>query len=193
MDADWPAGWAGPALEMPDGPQRPNPARIYDYWLGGKDNFGVDREVGDRVEQAAPWAGDGARANRAFVHDSVRALARAGIDQFIDIGSGLTLEGNVHEVAQQVNPQARVVYVDNDPVVLTHARALLESDEGVLVLPGDARRPRAIVETLASTGHLDLDRPVAALFAAVLRFLLDQDDPAATVDAFRQVMADGSW
>jgi hypothetical protein len=142
MDADWPSDWAGPVLELPDGPQRPSPARIYDYWLGGKDNFGVDREVAEQVEEVAPWVVASALANRTFIHDSVEELARGGIDQFVDVGSGLPGEVNVHDVAQRVNPQAQVVYIDHDPIVITHSRAWLESHDGVLVLPGDARRPR---------------------------------------------------
>jgi hypothetical protein len=193
MDAERPSDWAGPVLELPAGPQRPNPSRIYDYWLGGKDNFGVDRELAELVEKVAPWVVANVRANRSFVLDSVDGLARAGVDQFIDVGSGLPADVNVHEVARAVNPRAQVVYIDHDPVVITHARAWLESDDGALVLPGDARRPRPIIEDLKAGGRLDFGRPVAVLFAAVLHYLLDDDDPAATVAAFREVMAPGSF
>src|SRR5664279_1499712 len=178
MDADWPSDWAGPVLELPDGPQRPSPARIYDYWLGGKDNFGVDREVAEQVEQVAPWVVASALANRSFIHDSVEELVRGGIDQFVDVGSGLPGEVNVHDVAQRVNPQAQVAYIDHDPIVISHSRAWLESDDGVLVLPGDARRPGLIIDALKASGRLDFGRPVAVLFAAVLHYLLDDDGPA---------------
>lgn len=178
----------------PDPPSTvtPHPARIYDFWLGGKDNFAQDREVGARVAEIAPWAVTGARANRAFLTRAVRYLARSGIAQFLDIGAGLPTAGNVHEIAQQVNPKARVVYVDNDPIVLCHARALLATDEYTVAVGGDARDPAGILADPAVRAHLDFDRPVGVLFVAVLHFVREEEDPARIVAIFRDALAPGS-
>jgi S-adenosyl methyltransferase len=170
----------------------PNISRVYDHWLGGKDSFKRDRELGDAVAAVAPWIRDAVRANRAFLCRTVEALAREGADQFIDIGSGLPTAQNVHEVAQSVNPAARVVYVDRDPVVLVHARAVLATNGDTIVVEGDAREPGAILSDPQLCSHPDFDRPVAVLFVAVLHFLADEDDPRETVGTFRDAMAPGS-
>jgi len=180
--------------KIPLGPTQPNPARIYDYWLGGKDHFACDREVGDAVAAAAPWAVLGARACRAYLRDSVLWLVAKGVDQFIDIGSGLPTSGNVHQLAQRVDPAVRVAYIDHDPVVLAHARALMAKDSGVLVLDGDLRDPGDILAQLAS--HPDVirfDRPVAVLLSAVLHFISDADRPEGIVATLRDALVPGSY
>jgi len=179
---------------IPPGPTRPNPARIYDYWLGGKDNFACDREVGDVVASTAPWAVISARACRAYLRDSVLWLAAQGVEQFIDVGSGLPTAGNVHQIAQGVNQRARVAYLDHDPVVLTHARALMAGDDGVLVLEGDVRDPESIVSALREHAEfLQLDRPVALLLSAIMHFVSDSDRPERILATLRAALAPGSY
>src|SRR3954452_5273166 len=124
---------------------RPSVARMYDYYLGGKDNYRVDREAVERVAAAMPEIRQLAQENRAFLRRAVRYMARQGIRQFIDIGSGLPTAGNTHEIAQQVIPDARVVYVDNDPVVLAHGRALLASDDNTAVATADMHEPDEVL------------------------------------------------
>ena len=171
----------------------PNPARIYDYWLGGKDHYACDREVGEQVARTAPWAPAGARASRAYLREGVLWLAAQGIDQFLDIGSGLPTAGNVHQIAQHLNPAARVVYVDHDPVVLSHARVIVAPDPGVLVLEGDLRDPAAVLAQVREHPDvLDLTRPFALLLSAVLHFVPDDARPREIIRAFRAVMAPGS-
>jgi O-methyltransferase involved in polyketide biosynthesis len=169
----------------------PNAARIYDSWLGGKDNFGVDRRAADEVAQAAPFVVEGARVNRAFLRRAVAHLVHAGIDQFLDLGSGLPTSPNVHQIAQRINPDVRVVYLDRDPVVLVHARALLSHDR-TSVVAGDVRDPHAILADPEVRAHLDLDRPVGLLLVAVLHFVTEQEDPSRIVAAFRDALAPGS-
>src|SRR4051812_1574476 len=139
-----------------------HPARRYNYWLGGKDHFAADRESGDQLAAAFPTARIAARENRDFLRRTVRCLAEAGVDQFLDIGTGLPVPDNTHEIAQRVLPSARILYVDNDPLVMTHARALtIGTPEGRTgYLQADLRDPDAI---LARPDVLDLDRPVALL------------------------------
>jgi hypothetical protein len=174
-------------------PTLPHPARIYDYWVGGKDNFTADRRVGAEVAELAPWVISGARGNRAFLGRAVSWLAEAGVDQFLDVGAGLPGAGNVHEVAQAVNPLARTVYVDNDDVVLVHARALLARDDRTIAVSGDARAPWTILDDPAVRAHLDLNRPVALLLVAVLHFIVSQEQAAGIVAAFRDRLAPGSY
>ncbi|MFC6879279.1 MULTISPECIES: SAM-dependent methyltransferase [Actinomadura] len=148
---------------------RPSPARTYDWLLGGTDNFAVDRQFGHELLELQPIARTAARANRAFLVRVVRYMAhRAGLDQFLDIGSGLPTVDNVHEIALRINPAARVVYVDNDPHVLTHARALLEHDERTVIVDGDFSDPEALLADPQIRGHLDLSRPVGVLALAAL-------------------------
>jgi SAM-dependent methyltransferase len=173
-------------------PLRPNPARVYEHWLGGKDAFGPDRAVAEKVAQIAPWVVAGARGNRSFLTCVITYLARSGITQFLDVGSGLPTSGNVHQIAQRINPDSRVVYVDLDPVVLVHARALLATDPGTIAVAGDARDPHAILNDPDVRAHLDLSRPVAALFIAVLHFVREEECPAGIVAAFQDALAPGS-
>jgi SAM-dependent methyltransferase len=172
---------------------RAHPARVYNAWLvGGKDNFAADRQVADHVARVAPWAVTGARANRSFLRRAVSFLAGEGISQFLDVGAGLPSAGNVHEVAQRLQPDARVCYLDNDPVVLAHARALL-AGETTIAVAGDARDPHAILADTEVLAHIDFQRPVAVLFVAIIHFLRATDDPAGVVAAFRDALAPGSF
>ena len=157
-----------------------HPARVYDYWLGGKDNFPADRALAEMMIQAIPNMRGLAAANRAFLRRAVRYLAaEAGVRQFLDIGTGIPTSPNVHEVAQEVAPGTRVVYVDNDPIVLAHARALLTSQDAgeTAFIMADLREPKSILDhpTLAAT--LDLGQPVAVMLVAVLMYFRDTDDP----------------
>jgi hypothetical protein len=171
-----------------------NPARVYDALLGGKDHYPVDRGAADAILAAAPQARQGARENRAFLQRAVRYLAaEAGIDQFLDIGTGLPTQGNVHEVARQVAPDARVVYVDHDPVVHAHANALLANNSPTtLAVLADLREPEAILADSQVRRLLDFTRPVAVLLVAVLHFIRDAEDPAGIVARLRDAMAPGS-
>lgn len=174
----------------------PSPARMYDYFLGGKDNYRADRETADKaLALAPPGLRDTIRENRRFLQRAVRFLTEeAGIRQFIDIGAGLPTQGNVHEIARRLAPESRVVYVDNDPVVLTHAHVLLEKmASGVTVIEGDMRRPDDILAHPELLSRIDFDRPVAVLLVAVLHFVTDEEAPAAFIRRFRDVIAPGSY
>jgi SAM-dependent methyltransferase len=171
----------------------PNPARMYDYFLSGKDNFPADKAAADKLLEVVPLTRAGARENRAFLQRAVRFLAGdAGIRQFLDIGTGLPTQGNVHEIAQSIAPDARVVYVDNDPVVHVHANALLSGANTATVLE-DLRRPDAIIEHPTTQQFIDFDQPVAVLLLAVLHFIRDQEDPAGIVARLKAAMAPGSY
>jgi hypothetical protein len=173
-----------------------HPARVYDYWLGGKDNFAADRKVGDSVMAAIPSAPLLARENRAFLGRAVRYLAaEAGIRQFLDIGTGIPTAGNTHEVAQAAAPDARVVYVDNDPIVLAHARALMTSDPAgaTAFILGDFRDPGKILADPALGDTLDLGKPVALILAALLHFFTDDENPQAIVSSLLDALPSGSY
>lgn len=175
---------------------RPHPARVYDYYLGGKTNFAADRELAEKTLAVMPAARTAARENRAFLGRAVRFLAgEAGVRQFLDVGVGLPAAHNVHEVAQAAAPASRVVYVDNDPLVITHARALLTSTgEGrTAYVHADLRDPAAILSAPAVRGVLDLSQPAALLLAAVLHFVPDEDQPAEAVAALLGALAPGSY
>jgi hypothetical protein len=157
-----------------------HPARVYDYWLGGKDNFPADRALAEHIMEAIPTMRTMAAANRAFLSRAVRYLAEeAGIRQFLDIGTGIPTSPNVHEVAQAVAPDSRVVYVDNDPIVLAHARALLTSQEAgeTSFIGADLRQPKSILDHPTLTSTLDLSQPVAVMLVAVLMYFRDTDNP----------------
>ena len=173
----------------------PHSARVYDYWLGGKDNMAVDREVGDRILRAVPRQRRHVRANRAFLVRAVRHLVeKAGIRQIVDIGSGLPTAPNVHEVAHALAPDTTVFYVDNDPVVLAHARALLTSHvpDRVFVVEGDLRRPDTLTERLRQLPSFDPDAPTAVLMLALLMSITDADRPHDLVDALLAPLPSGS-
>jgi len=189
-----PAVAAGESVPPGIDVSKPNIARVYDAFLDGKDNFAADRAVVKQTLEIAPDAAAGAKANRAFLRRVVRYLAgRAGVDQFLDIGSGLPNSGNVHEIAQEVNPSARVVYVDNDPVVLLHARALLARAPTVAVVTADARRPAEIIESPWVRELIDFRRPVALLMFAILHHIRDDEDPDGIVAQFRDAAVPGSY
>ena len=177
----------------------PNVARVWDYQLGGKDNFAVDRAAADALNEAcrAVGAPDGrvvARENRDFIGRAVHYLAGpAGIGQFIDIGAGLPTQGNVHHIAQKVNPDAKVVYVDYDPLVLAHGRALLADNDNTTVITADLRRPDEILDNPDLRGLIDLTQPVAVLLVAVLHLLPDDEKPAAIVAHLRDALAPGGY
>ena len=171
-----------------------HPARIYDYWLGGKDNFEADRVAGEATIAAYPAIRASARANRAFLARSVRYLAaESGIRQFLDIGTGLPTANNTHEVAQSVAPESRIVYVDNDPLVLSHARALLNSrPEGVTdYLDADLRDTDRILDLAAGT--LDFSRPVAIMLLAILHYIPDTDEAQRIVTRLVDRVPSGSY
>ena len=170
-----------------------HPARVYDYWLGGKDNFPADREVGDRVLAIVPEILQSVRANRAFLKRAVRLAAEAGIGQFLDVGSGLPTAENTHEIAKRVAHDAHVGYVDNDPVVATHGRALLADSGSTTVVQADVSEPEAILGHPEVRGLIDFDQPVAVLMLGVLHLVADEQDPFGIVARFREVMAPGSF
>jgi hypothetical protein len=163
----------------------PHPARRYNYWLGGKDHFQADRDSGDAIAELFPTVRAAALANRAFMRRAVTYVARQGVRQFLDIGTGIPAPNNTHEVAQAINPDTHVVYVDNDPIVMSHARALLTSREGGLTayLEADLRDYEEILNHPDVRRVLDLGQPVGLLLVAILHFLVDADDPAGIVAA----------
>jgi hypothetical protein len=172
----------------------PNVARVYDYLLGGKDNFAADRAAGDQIIKLVPTAAVDARENRAFLSRAVAYLAgEASVRQFLDIGSGLPTMQNVHQVAQKADPQARVAYVDNDMVVIRHASALMKSEPtGVVsVIEGDLLDPDALIET--AKNHLDFSQPVAVLLIAILHFIEDASAPWEIVATLMGAMPAGSY
>jgi S-adenosyl methyltransferase len=184
------------------GPERPlasyasvaHVARVYDYLLGGKDNFAADREAAEQAMRINPDIVSTARANRAFlVRTTSYLVAQAGIRQFLDIGTGMPTNNNIHEVAQSIAPESRIVYVDHDPIVLTHARALLSSvPEGATdYIEADLREPGKILAEAAQT--LDFSRPVAIMLIAILHLILDRDDPYDLVSQLVNAVVPGSY
>ena len=170
-----------------------HPARVYNYWLGGKDHFAADREVGEQTKEAYPGIVAGVQAQRAFLASAVRYLAGTGVRQFLDIGTGLPVANNTHEVAQSVAPESRVVYVDNDPMVLAHARALLTSTpEGACAyLDADIRDTDGVLR--AASGLLDFGQPVAVMLIGILQLIPDSDDPAGIAARLVSAVPAGSW
>jgi S-adenosyl methyltransferase len=173
---------------------RPSIARVYDFFLGGKDNFAIDRMAGQKALEITPDAMEAGRASRAFLRRTVRLLAaEAGIRQFLDLGSGLPSQGNVHEVAHSVDPSIRVVYVDNDPMVLTHGRALLADNHTTTVIEADIRRPDEILHNATVRQYLDFTKPVGLLMLAVLHHVGDDEAPAEIAAKLRASLAPGSY
>jgi S-adenosyl methyltransferase len=181
--------WAPAELDL----DRPNAARMYDYYLGGSHNVAVDRELAAKVLDTWPDLPRAAQADRAFLRRAVRFLAGEGIRQFLDIGSGIPTVGNVHEVAQAEAPDARVVYVDTDPVAVTHSRAILTGDELTAVVEADGRDPARLLANPVVTGQLDLSRPVGLLMVALLHFVPDESDPHDILARYAAALAPGSW
>lgn len=181
--------WAPDELDL----DRPNAARMYDYYLGGSHNFAVDRELAGRALEVWPDMPRSAQANRAFLRRAVRFLAQQGVRQFLDIGSGIPTVGNVHEIAQEVAPDARVVYVDLDPIAVTHSSALLAPDPRTTVVRADGTEPERLLTDPAVTAQLDLSRPVGLLMFAVLHFVQDAADPRGILRRYAALLAPGSW
>ncbi|MFJ4779947.1 SAM-dependent methyltransferase [Streptomyces sp. NPDC088762] len=180
--------WAPPGIDI----SVPSVSRIYDYYLGGSHNFEVDRQTARRAMEFMPGLPKIMQANRAFMRRTVRHAVAEGVTQFLDIGSGIPTFGNVHEIAQGASPEARVVYVDHDPVAVAHSKAVLEGDEHTGVVAADLRKPRDILSDPEVGRLLDLDRPVALLLVAVLHFVEDADEPYAAVAQLRDALAPGS-
>jgi hypothetical protein len=173
---------------------KPNIARVYDYFVGGKDNFAVDREFAHRAMELAPKAPLAAQNNRAFLRRAVRFLVgEAGITQMIDIGSGLPATGNTSEVAHEINPAVHVVYADNDPVVYTHSKALLSDPVYADIIHADIRDPAEILDDPIVSRLIDFDRPIGLLLLAVLHHIEDYEDPEGIVARLRDAMPSGSY
>jgi hypothetical protein len=187
-DPDWPL----PEINV----TMAHPARVYDYLLGGKDNFAADRALGDAVAKAMPSAREMVRANRAFLGRAVRYLVtEAGVRQFLDVGTGIPTAGNTHEVAQATAPESRIVYVDNDPIVLAHARALMTSDPAgaTAFMRADLRDPDTILDDPALRRTLNLGEPVALMLIAILMYMRDEEDPRGLVSALMDALPSGSY
>ncbi|MEU9701533.1 SAM-dependent methyltransferase [Streptomyces sp. NPDC047981] len=180
--------WAPPGIDI----SVPSVSRMYDFYLGGSHNFEVDREAARKAMEFMPGLPKIMQANRAFMRRAVRFAVDNGVTQFLDIGSGIPTFGNVHEVAQAASPEARVVYVDHDPVAVAHSRAVLEGNDRAAVVAADLRKPREILNSPEVRELLDLERPVALLLVAVLHFLEDEDEPGAAVAELLAALAPGS-
>lgn len=191
----FPPGDTAESPGIPPGvdPTRPSPARLYDYFLGGTINFAVDREAGEKLKQAAPDLVDAMLANRGFHGRAAVWLARHGITQFIDIGSGLPTQNNTHESVHRVNPAARVVYVDNDPLVAAHAQALLADDGTTGLITADLREPGLILDHPELHRLIDFGEPVGLLMTAVMHFVADGSDPWSLVARYMTAVAPGSY
>ncbi|WJV50799.1 SAM-dependent methyltransferase [Streptomyces flavofungini] len=170
----------------------PHPARMYDWFLGGKDNYPADWAAAEEVVRLMPGARETAWANREFMHRAVRFVAGQGVRQFLDVGTGIPTEPNLHQIAQDVAPDARVVYTDNDPIVLRHAEALLRGrPEGrTAYVQADLRDPESIIEY--ARAHLDFTRPIALSLIALLHYVTDEQDPQGIVDTLLEPLAPGS-
>jgi SAM-dependent methyltransferase len=181
--------WVPPEVDT----KRANVARVYDYWLGGSHNFLADQDLARAISAMVPNMREGARANRAFLGRAVRFLAAAGITQFVDVGSGIPTEGNVHEIAQQAAPGARVVYADIDPVAVAHSQAILAGNPDAGVVQADLRQPERILAAPATRNLIDFGRPVGLLLVMVLHFLAEDDRPWQVVARLRDALAPGSY
>jgi hypothetical protein len=187
-------GYGGPRWK-PEGidVERPSPARVYDYLLGGDHNFTVDRDVAEQMFIADPTAADWVQTNRAFLRRAVLFMIAAGLRQFLDIGSGIPTVGHVHDIAQSAAPDARVAFVDIDPLAVAHSRDILRRNALTCVVQEDVRRPQRMLAAPAVRQLLDLDRPVALLLVGLLHFLNDADDPAGIVAQLTASLASGSY
>jgi len=176
----------------PFDPTKPNIARVWDYWLGGKDNFAADRELAEKMLAVHPVSAQMARENRQFLGRAVSYVATRGIRQFIDVGAGLPTAVNTHDIARQADPHTRVAYVDNDPIVISHARSLLARSPGVIAVPGDMRNPGAILTDSALTELIDLAAPACVILSAVLHFA-DAGTAREVAAAFARAIVPGSY
>ena len=181
-----------PLPSVPD-TDRPNSARMYDYYLGGSAHFAVDRQAADDALEVLPQSAVYARANRAFLGRVVRFLLEQGIDQFLDLGSGIPTVGNVHEIAHRTNPRARVAYVDHEPVAVAHAKRMLEGQKNVTITQADVREPGSVLNAPGVTEMIDFERPLAVLAIAILPFVPDDTEARELVAAYRDAGPLGSW
>ena len=181
--------WVPPGVDT----KRANVARIYDYWLGGTHNFLADQDVGRAIASVEPRMREIARANRAFLGRAVRFLASAGIDQFLDLGSGIPTSGNVHEIAQEADPRAAVVYVDVDPVAIAHSKVILAGNDRAAIVEADLREPEKILAHDTVGRLIDFSRPVGLILLVVLHFISDSEDPWHIVATLRDALAPGSY
>ena len=172
--------------------EKASAARLYDYFLGGSYNFEADRALGRQIEQAAPGVPEFAFLNRSYLRRAVRYLVERGVDQFLDLGSGIPTAGNVHEIAQKANPNARVVYVDNEPVAVAHADLLLEDNPNAVAIESDLQDTAYVLGHEKTRGLLDFSRPIGLLAVAVLHFLPADVDPHAVLAQYRQALPAGS-
>ena len=180
--------WAPAEIDL----DRPSAARVYDYYLGGFHNFPADRQMAQEAIRMWPELPMMMRANRAFLRRAVRFAVAQGVTQFLDIGSGIPTVGNSHEIARQADSKSRVVYVDVDPVAVTHSRAILVGDVQTTVVHADLRDPERILDDESVRQLIDFDRPVAVLLVAVLHFVPDEDDPRAAISRLGEAVAPGS-
>jgi S-adenosyl methyltransferase len=181
--------WVPPDVDI----KLANTARVYDYWLGGSHNFLADQDLARAIAAVEPNTRAGVRANRAFLGRAVRFMAAAGVTQFLDIGSGIPTEGNVHEIAQQASPGARVVYADIDPVAVAHSRAILAGNPDAAIIQADLLEPERILAHETTRRLIDFDRPVGLLLAMVLPFVADAAEPWRVVARLRDALASGSY
>ncbi len=181
--------WVPPGVDT----KRANVARIYDYWLGGTHNFLADQDVGRAIAAVEPRMRAIARANRAFLGRAVRFLGTVGIDQFLDLGSGIPTSGNVHEIAQQANPAARVAYVDIDPVAIAHSKVILAGNACAAIVDADLREPEKVLAHDTVGRLIDLSRPAGLILLVVLHFIADAEDPWQIVATLRDALAPGSY
>jgi S-adenosyl methyltransferase len=181
--------WVPPGVDT----KRANVARVYDYWLGGTHNFLADQDLARSIAAVVPAASEAARDNRAFLGRAVRFLAANGIRQFLDLGSGIPTEGNVHEIASQVSPGARVVYADNDQVAVAHSRAILTGNSDAAVIEADLRKPQEILSSETARALIDFSQPTGLLLNMVLHFIDDSEDPWQIVATLRDALAPDSY
>jgi SAM-dependent methyltransferase len=182
-------GWLSAGAD----PSKPSIARVYDFWLGGDHNLVVDRELGEAMARLDPWIPSACKANRAFLGRAVQYLAGAGIRQFLDLGSGIPTGGNVHQIAQSLAPDARVIYVDRDPAAVADSRTLLADTENAAIIEADIRKPAEILSDPEVRSLIDFARPVAVMLVGVLHFVPDGDQPHEIVRELGEACAPGSY
>lgn len=170
-----------------------NPARVYDYWLGGSSNFAVDRELGDRMIAIDPRVVPMVRENRSFLRRVVTWLCENGVSQFLDLGSGIPTVGNVHEVAARINPAVKVAYVDSEPVAVAYSARLLEENQNATITHADLRDAQTVLSAPTVAGLLDFSRPIALLALSVMQYFGDEEDPAALIAQYRRILVPGSY
>lgn len=181
--------WAPTDIDL----TQPAASRVYDYYLGGSHNFAVDRELAERAIAVYPNLTESIHQNRAFLRRAVRYLAKQGVTQFIDIGSGIPTVGNTHEVALATNPDSRIVYVDIDPVAVAHSQAILANEERAIIIAKDLHEPEQLLADPELNRFIDLSKPVAVLVILVVHFFSDEEDPWGILARIRELVAPGSY